>query len=337
MSIINLFYINLFFFIVILFIFNYLIFTKYKKISSALDLFDYQKKNKKINQKIGYPIGGIILFFNILIVFIFEFFFKFRIFMIEGNQLLIFFFVFFIIFLVGFFDDKFDLSPNKKLILLFLIFYFLLVFDSSLQITELRFITLSKTLHLELFSKFITVFFLLLFLNAFNMFDGINLQSGLYSIIIILFSLFFIVKINIYFFILLFLFFFIYFNYKFNLFLGNSGSLLIAYIIGYYFIKFYNMNLIKFAEEIYIYMCIPGFDMFRLFVTRIIKKKNPFKKDLFHIHHLILKKFNLIDTTFIIQTCIFLTLLCAYFVSIKLAILFSFLSYLFMFFKYGRS
>jgi UDP-N-acetylmuramyl pentapeptide phosphotransferase/UDP-N-acetylglucosamine-1-phosphate transferase len=329
--------INLFIFIIILIIFNYLIFIKYKKISSILNLFDYQKKNEKIKQKIGYPIGGIILFFNILIVFIFEFFFKFRIFMIEDNQLWIFFFGSFLIFLVGFFDDKFNLSPYKKLILLFLIFYFLLVFDSSLQITELRFIILSKTLYLELFSKFITVFFLLLFLNAFNMFDGINLQSGCYSIIVILFSFFFIVKINIYFFLLLFLFFFVYFNYKFNLFLGNSGSLLIAYIIGYYFIKFYNMNLIKFAEEIYIYMCIPGLDMFRLFITRIMKKKNPFKKDLFHIHHLILKKYNLPDTTLKIQSCIFFTLLSAYFISIQLAILFSLLTYLYMFFKYSRN
>ena len=329
--------INLFIFIIILIIFNYLIFIKYKKISSILNLFDYQKKNEKIKQKIGYPIGGIILFFNILIVFIFEFFFKFRIFMIEDNQLWIFFFGSFLIFLVGFFDDKFNLSPYKKLILLFLIFYFLLVFDSSLQITELRFIILSKTLYLELFSKFITVFFLLLFLNAFNMFDGINLQSGFYSIIVILFSFFFIVKINIYFFLLLFLFFFIYFNYKFNLFLGNSGSLLIAYIIGYYFIKFYNMNLIKFAEEIYIYMCIPGLDMFRLFITRIMKKKNPFKKDLFHIHHLILKKYNLPDTILKIQSCIFFTLLSAYFISIQLAILFSLLTYLYMFFKYSRN
>ena len=119
--------------------------------------------------------------------------------------------------------------------------------------------------------------------------------------------------------------------------MGNSGSLLIAYIIGYYFIKFYNMNLIKFAEEIYIYMCIPGLDMFRLFITRIMKKKNPFKKDLFHIHHLILKKHNLPDTILKIQSCIFFTLLSAYFISIQLAILFSLLTYLYMFFKYSRN
>ena len=102
--------INLLILIIILIIFNYLIFIKYKKISSILNLFDYQKKNEKINQKIGYPIGGIILFFNILIVFVFEFFFKFRIFMIEDNQLWIFFFGSFSIFLVGFFDAKFNLS-----------------------------------------------------------------------------------------------------------------------------------------------------------------------------------------------------------------------------------
>lgn len=328
--------INLFFLFLILVILNYLIFTKYKKISYFFNLFDLQG-NTKINDKVGYPIGGIILFFNITIVFTFDFFLEFGIFMIRENQLLIFFFVCFLIFLVGFFDDKFNLSPKIKTIILSVIFYISLFFDSSLQINELRFITLSKILYLDSSSKLITIFFLLLFLNAFNMFDGLNLQSGLYSIIIILFSLFFIAQINIYFFILLFLFFFIYFNFKFNVFLGNSGCLLIAYIFSYYFIKFYNIGLIKFSEEIYIYMCVPGLDMLRLFVFRIINKKNPFKKDLFHIHHLIYKKCNFFKTTLKIQIFIFFNILCMYFISTQIAILLSLLLYLHIFFKYKKN
>lgn len=38
-------------------------------------------------------------------------------------------------------------------------------------------------------------------------------------------------------------------------------------------------------------MIVPGFDMFRLFVQRLIKKRNPFKGDLNHLHHIIKKKF----------------------------------------------
>jgi UDP-N-acetylmuramyl pentapeptide phosphotransferase/UDP-N-acetylglucosamine-1-phosphate transferase len=329
-------FINIFILLAIFFVFNYVIFNKYQTIAYILNLFDRPNKKIKINIGIGYPVGGVIFFFNILVLFILEFFLQLGIFMIDGNELLLFFFCFLLLFLIGFLDDNFNLSPYTKLLLLFIIFYFFLVFDSSIQITELRFATLPKILNLDLFSKFTTVFFLLLFLNAFNMFDGINLQSGLYSIITISFFIFFIEKINVFFFILLFLFFFIYYNYNFNLFLGNTGSLLLAYIISYYFIKLYNMGSIKFAEEIYIYMCLPGLDMFRLFLIRIIKKKNPFKKDLSHIHHIIIRRSNFFNTIFSIQFCIIFNLLIAYFISLKFAIFFSFFSYFYLIFIYGK-
>jgi UDP-GlcNAc:undecaprenyl-phosphate GlcNAc-1-phosphate transferase len=39
-------------------------------------------------------------------------------------------------------------------------------------------------------------------------------------------------------------------------------------------------------------MIIPGLDMLRLYIQRIYNKKNPFKADLNHLHHILLKKFN---------------------------------------------
>ena len=38
-------------------------------------------------------------------------------------------------------------------------------------------------------------------------------------------------------------------------------------------------------------MAVPGLDMLRLFLERILNKKNPFKPDSSHLHHLILYKF----------------------------------------------
>jgi hypothetical protein len=38
---------------------------------------------------------------------------------------------------------------------------------------------------------------------------------------------------------------------------------------------------------------IPGIDMFRLFCLRLYNKKNPFKGDLNHLHHLLIKSFDL--------------------------------------------
>jgi len=256
----------------VIFLLNIFLFFKYEKISKIFNLLDTNNNNKilKIN---GYPVGGVILFVNIFILFLANYFFNVDIFNIRGEQLFFFFITCLFLFLLGVCDDKFNLSPYQKFLFLFLIFYFLIFFDNSIQIVELRFDVISYTVNLGLFSKFFTILFLLMFLNAFNMFDGINLQSGLYSFLVIFVFLIFIKKINIYYFILLFLIIFLYWNCRKNVLLGNSGSLLIPFIISYYFIKFYNDNTIAFVDEIYIYMCIPGLDMFRLFVNRIIKKK----------------------------------------------------------------
>ena len=51
--------------------------------------------------------GGIIIFLNIIILNLIQ------------NDLNILYLFFIIVFIIGFLDDKFDLNPNKKLILIF--------------------------------------------------------------------------------------------------------------------------------------------------------------------------------------------------------------------------
>ena len=65
---------------------------------------------------------------------------------------------------------------------------------------------------------------------------------------------------------------------------------LFSFIIGYIFIKLYNRNIIINTDTIFVIMMIPGFDLLRLFIERILKKKHPFSPDKFHIHHLIYNK-----------------------------------------------
>jgi UDP-GlcNAc:undecaprenyl-phosphate GlcNAc-1-phosphate transferase len=314
---------------------NFFLFYKYKIISNIFNLVDHIKNNRKINKNKGVLVGGIFFFINIFLFFVVDFFYNLEIFNLKNHELFYFFLTFLFLFILGVYDDKYDLSPFIKLFFLFFIFYFLVTFDNSIRITELRFNIISRTINLELFSKFLTIFFLLMFLNAFNMFDGINLQCGIYSFLVILFFLLFIGKLEIYYFILLFLIFFLYWNYKSNVFLGNSGSLLLPFIISYYFIKLYNNKNIIFVEEIYIYMCIPGLDMFRLFVIRILKKKNPFRGDLLHIHHLILKKDGYFYSLLLIQFLVFLTIISGYLISFQFAIFISLFVYLGLLLKYN--
>ena len=141
------------------------------------------------------------------------------------------------------------------------------------------------------------------------MFDGINLQSCLYSIIIFLFILIFYLNsilINI---LLICLIAYGYLNFKNKSFLGDSGSLLLSFIIGYLFIKLYNFNIIKSSDEIVIYMLIPGIDLIRLFFIRILNKKNPLSPDRFHLHHLLLLKFSYKITLTIILSLILMPIL----------------------------
>ena len=153
-------------------------------------------------------------------------------------------------------------------------------------------------------SIFWTVLCFLLFINAVNMFDGINYQVGLYSISLSLFFL-----INNYFevfftFILIGLITFLFLNHKYKSFLGDSGSYLLAFIFGYFFIKMYNQSTTLKVDQIVLFMIIPGIDLIRLFITRIIKGQNPFTPDRNHLHHIISAKFSLIKTNLIIQTLI---------------------------------
>ena len=145
------------------------------------------------------------------------------------------------------------------------------------------------------------------------MFDGINYQVAIYSIFL---SLFFIL--NNYFFIFFLtisitLTFFLILNHKNKSFLGDSGTLLLAFIISFSFIKLYNLEFIKYADQIVIYMLIPGLDLIRLFIFRILQKRNPLSPDRYHLHHILIKKFSLAKTLFIIMFLIFFPIILDYF------------------------
>jgi UDP-GlcNAc:undecaprenyl-phosphate GlcNAc-1-phosphate transferase len=85
------------------------------------------------------------------------------------------------------------------------------------------------------------------------------------------------------------------------MFLGNSGSLLLSYIIGFFFIKSYNVNSTFYVDEIFLIMMIPGIELLRLAILRILNKKHPFKADRNHIHHIIINNKTLLFTFLIIQ------------------------------------
>ena len=84
---------------------------------------------------------------------------------------------------------------------------------------------------------------------------------------------------------------FLFYNSLNKIFLGDSGTQVLAFVISYVLIKSYNLNQSFTLEEIFVILSLPGLDMFRLFLLRVFNGKNPFSPDRNHIHHLIEKKF----------------------------------------------
>ena len=133
---------------------------------------------------------------------------------------------------------------------------------------------------------FFTILSFLLLANAINMFDGINLQLILFCLFVFII---FILKGFLPIFFILFSICFIFLallNFRNKVFIGDSGCYLITAILGLTFIYQYkNYDNFLFGDEVFLIVLIPALDMLRLFVSRIIEKKHPFKGDLNHLHH----------------------------------------------------
>ncbi len=307
---------------------NLLILIFFNKITNYFKITDTADGKRKFQKHPVYLFGGTILFINLILFFILNLFN-----IQDYNSLsllstreiisLIFGSIFFYIF--GLYDDKYKLSPNQKLtISLILVTCFVLI-DNKLIIEELEFSFLSNVVVLKTFSHFFTILAILLFVNALNMFDGINLQTGFYCIVI--FSIFILkncfpdLSINLIIPILLYL----YLNFKNKIYFGESGIQLLAFLISYIFIKSNNYNSNFYAEEIFIIMGIPGLDMFRLFIVRLISGHHPFKPDTNHIHHLMLRYFSKNTSFLLIFIYIISTILLYYTIDNKFLYLIGYL------------
>jgi len=289
---------------IFLLFFNLIFIFYFKNISQYINLFDIPNQLRKFHKKKIANIGGILIFLNLLF-FIIYFIFSNNVFhnlnfVLTKEEIYNFFIFSSLFFIIGFLDDKYELSPNLKLILFTFVISCLLFFEKNILITEIRFSFLRQSINISKISFFFTSMSFLLFINAFNMFDGINLQSAFYSLFLLFIFLIIGFAVEIIVVLIFSLLFFTYLNYKNKCFLGDNGSLIIAFILSFLFIKSYNSNYIIFADQIFLLMMIPGIDLLRLAITRIYNGKHPFRGDRDHFHHNILVKYGHNKTVLII-------------------------------------
>tara|TARA_Y200000002_G_C22364323_1_gene530383 strand:- start:75 stop:635 length:561 start_codon:yes stop_codon:yes gene_type:complete len=137
------------------------------------------------------------------------------------------------------------------------------------------------------------------FTQAFNMYDGIDKQSGILALFYLVFFLFLSNFSFLFLYLIVPLILFVIYNEKGKIFLGNNGSSFLSFFIAVSAIRLAENEILT-VENIFILFAIPGYELIRLFFLRIIKKRNPLQGDLNHIHHLCILKFNYLKTILII-------------------------------------
>lgn len=266
-----------------LIIFNYLIFKNLNTITSYLNFYDIPDKRKIHSQKVS-KIGGVIVYLNILLYFLLASIF--HLIALDLNLLIFLSSIFF----VNLYNDKKDISPILRLFICYVIFLTWSLFDNNLIIDNLYFEFIDLNISLGKYSYIITPLFFIIFLNALNLFDGVNLQSITYIFLFFIFFIFNKIDISNYLYLLIFAIFFSIYNYNNKIFLGDSGISVFATLITYITITNYNQSSnFLLCEEIFAIMFLPGIDMLRLFFYRVKNKKNPFNPDKNHLHHHILQ------------------------------------------------
>jgi UDP-N-acetylmuramyl pentapeptide phosphotransferase/UDP-N-acetylglucosamine-1-phosphate transferase len=216
-----------------------------------------------------------------------------------------------IIFLIGAKDDILPMSPRRKLggqVFAALI----LVLRADVIITS--FYGLFGIYQLPYFvSVIFSVFVIVLIINAFNLIDGINgLAAGLGILISLVFGTWFFLIERVELAMVAFaltgaLIAFLKYNITpADIFMGDTGSMLVGFVCAMLAIKFLESHNGYFTEKLLekpyleIYkmksvpaiavgiLIIPLFDTMRVFATRIFRGHPPFEPDKRHIHHLLL-------------------------------------------------
>ncbi|MDP4239818.1 MAG: MraY family glycosyltransferase [Bacteroidota bacterium] len=212
----------------------------------------------------------------------------------------------FIILIVGFVDDLIAIKPTWKLLGELLSAFFLIVV-SDVRLSHLHGFLGIYELSIG-WSYLLSFFVFVAIINALNLIDGVDgLASGLGILYCLFFAIYFNLTANINMAVSAFamagsLFvFFLYnvFGGKRKIFMGDSGSLLLGYMITLYVFEFCEMNAYKCIAEPFqmsaapaVAICVlfvPLFDTVRVMLTRLKKGVSPFRPDKNHIHHLLLK------------------------------------------------
>ena len=252
------------------------------KVSYKLNLLDHPNKRKVHSKATAYT-GG----FAISVILLFSIF----LFTVSDKNLNIILSIAFLISIIGLIDDKYNLDVSSKLSLQIIPIFYLVVFE-NLTLQQIGDYNYFKV-ELGSFVIPFTLMCVLLLINAFNYFDGIDGTLGFTSISVLIILYFLIPNQNFQLFLILILIplaIFLCFNFSLfklpKLFLGDSGSLLIGFVIAFVLIYLANQNLthpILLAWSVVIFV----YEFLSINLIRLKNKKDPLRAGQDHLHHLL--------------------------------------------------
>ncbi len=264
---------------------NFLVLFLCSKISYRFNLVDLPNERKIHTEATAYTGGIAISVILLLAIILFDNF---------SETVSLILSIAFLISIVGLIDDKYHLNTGGKLSLQIIPIFYLVFFENLAlnQIGDYKYFSIE----LGSFAIPFTFLSLLFLINAFNYFDGMDGTLSITSISVIIILYFLVPDQNSKFFLTMLLIpicFFLFFNFSIlklpKLFLGDSGSLLLGFIISFTLIFFANQNfvhpiLLAWSIAIFVY------EFLSINLIRLKNNQDPFKPGKDHLHHILLEK-----------------------------------------------
>lgn len=209
---------------------------------------------------------------------------------------------FMVIFFFGIKDDILVLSPIKKVIGQIIVAC-ILIFKANLVITNMHgFLGIHAITYTS--GCFLTLFTIVVVMNAYNLIDGVDGLAGTISVVTTsAFGIFFLINNDIFYSVLAFTFAasvisFLIYNYSpAKIFMGDTGAMLSGAVNAILVIHFISTAstaptlALKAAPAMgFGVLLIPLLDTLRVFSLRMIRGRSPFYPDRNHLHHFLLDR-----------------------------------------------
>ncbi len=290
---------SLLIFCIVLFIITFFSIKKFITLAPKLSLVDIP--NNRSSHKNITPRGAGLVFGFIFLIAVLIFDFK------NFNEIKYTLLAIALIYICGVFDDKFDISPKQKLV--FILVSSVIVYLNGYEITNVG-TFFGFSIELGFLALPFTVFAIVAFTNALNLTDGLDGLAGSISVIILvaIFTIGFIYDDNtlmVWSAILISVIsaFLVLNWHPAKVFMGDSGSLLLGFIIAILSIK--SLSYVNPVSILFL-AAVPILDTLIVFRRRIQRGISPFTADNNHIHHILnnIKQ----DKTFTVKMLIYIQL-----------------------------